>query len=59
LTATDVGRERVRFRIGEADQVIVLCGEHTETSTRVSTEIELAQQERTPYLLLWGRRDLI
>jgi hypothetical protein len=59
LTATDVGSERVRSRIREADQVIVLCGEHTEASTRVSAELRMAQEERTPYFLLWGRREIM
>jgi hypothetical protein len=58
-TPTNLGSERLRGRIREADQVIVICGEHTKTSTRVSAELELARQERTPYLLLWGRRDLM
>jgi hypothetical protein len=31
-TATDVCSERVRRRIRQADQVIVICGEHTEAS---------------------------
>ena len=58
-TTTNLESESLRGRIREADQVIVICGEHTETSTRVSAELELAQQERTPYFLLWGRRDLM
>jgi hypothetical protein len=58
-TATDVGSERVRRRIREADQVIVICGEHTKVSTPVSAELCIAQQERTPYLLLWGRREIM
>lgn len=57
-TVTDVGSEGVRRRIREADQVIVICGEHTEGSTRVSAELLIAQQERTPYFLLWGRREI-
>jgi hypothetical protein len=57
--ATDVWIERVRRRIREADQVIVICGEHTESSTRVSAELRIAQQERTPYILLWGRREMM
>ncbi|MEJ2337239.1 MAG: hypothetical protein P8Y26_16630 [Gemmatimonadales bacterium] len=31
----------VRQRIRDADQVIVICGEHTEVSTRVSAELQL------------------
>ncbi len=58
-TATDVCSERVRRRIREADLVIVICGEHTEASTSVSAELRVAQQERTPYFLLWGRREMM
>ena len=54
---TTTSLEGVRREIRGADQVIVICGEHTQTSTRVSTELEIAKQEETPYLLLWGRRD--
>jgi hypothetical protein len=49
--------EGVRGRIREADQVIVICGEHTEASASVSDELLIAQEERTPYFLLWGRRN--
>ena len=59
LTATDVWSERVRRRIREADQVIVICGEHTRASRGVSAELRIAQQERTPYFLLWGRREIM
>jgi hypothetical protein len=48
--------ESVRRRIREADQVIVICGEHTEASTSVRAELQMAQEEQTPYILLWGRR---
>ncbi len=58
-TATDAWSERVRRRIREVDQVIVICGEHTEASTRVSAELRMAQEERTPYFLLWGRREIM
>jgi hypothetical protein len=58
-TATDVGSERARRLIVEADQVIVICGEHTEASIAVSAELRIAQQERTPYFLLWGRREIM
>jgi hypothetical protein len=58
-TLTDLESERVRRRIREADQVIVICGEHTGVSTRVGGEFLIAQQERTPYFLLWGRREIM
>ena len=57
--AQDFSSEGVRRRIREADQVIVICGEHTNASTRVSAELRIAQQEETPYTLLWGRREIM
>jgi hypothetical protein len=58
-TAANASSEKERRRIREADQVIIICGEHTESSVRVSVELGIAQQEGTPYFLLWGRRDLM
>ena len=49
--------EKVRRRICEADEVIVICGEHTESSPHVSAELRIAQEEQKPYFLLWGRRE--
>ena len=49
--------ERVRGCIAEADEVIVICGEHTDESPQVSAELAIAQAQRKPYVLLWGRRD--
>jgi hypothetical protein len=46
-----------RLRITEADEVVVICGEHTDDSSRVSAELKIAQEERKPYVLLWGRRE--
>ena len=56
-TMTDLWDEKLRRRICEADEVIVICGEHTEASVRVSTELRIAQEEQKPYFLLWGRRE--
>jgi hypothetical protein len=58
-TTTDPWSESLRHRIREADQMIVICGEHTEASTRVGAELRIAQEERTPYFLLWGRREIM
>ena len=55
--ATELWDTRVRQRIREADQVIVICGEHTGASQRMEVELRIAQEERTPYFLLWGRRE--
>ncbi len=59
LPSTVVGSESVRRQIRESDQVIVICGEHTEASVRVSAELRIAHEEGTPYFLLWGRRDIM
>jgi hypothetical protein len=49
--------EGVRRRVRAADEVIVICGEHTAASDRMSAELRIAQEEQKPYLLLWGRRE--
>ncbi len=46
---------KVRERIKRVDQICVICGEHTDTATGVSTELIIAQEEGKPYFLLWGR----
>jgi hypothetical protein len=56
-TTTDQRDERVRRQISEADEVIVICGEHTASSESVSAELRITQEEEKPYFLLWGRRD--
>ncbi len=58
-TTAYLATESVRRQIREADQVIVICGEHTEASAPVHAELLIALEERTPYFLLWGRRDLM
>ena len=58
-SSTDLWDEKLRGTIRDADQVIVLCSEHTDGSDRMGTELRLAQQEERPYLLLWGRRELM
>jgi hypothetical protein len=47
----------LRRAIREADQVIVICGEHTQDSVTMSAELRAAQEEERPYVLLWGRRE--
>ena len=56
VSSHDRWTERARRRIREADEVIVICGEHSEASQGMSAEIRIAQEEKTPYFLLWGRR---
>jgi hypothetical protein len=56
-TKTDLWDEKVRRQICEADEVIVICGEHTEGSVAMSAELRIAQEGQKPYFLLWGRRE--
>lgn len=57
--ATDLWDEALRREIREADEIIIICGEHTEDSERVAAELRIAQEEQRPYFLLWGRRELM
>ncbi len=50
-------KRKVRERIKQVAQMIVICGEHTDTATGVSIELDIARDERIPYFLLWGRSD--
>jgi len=59
FAATDVWSDRVSRRIREADQVIVICGEHTDAAMGVFSELRIAQEEHKHYFLLWGRRDIM
>jgi hypothetical protein len=56
---TEAWNVRVRRQITAADEVIVLCGEHTQDSLQVATEIGIAQEEKKPYFLVWGRREVM
>ncbi|MBK7952290.1 MAG: TIR domain-containing protein [Deltaproteobacteria bacterium] len=47
----------MRSEIQAADEVLVLCGEHTRDSKRVAAELGMAREESKPYLLIWGRRE--
>lgn len=56
---TEAWRARARDRIRSSDELIVICGEHTQDSMQVAAEVAIAQQEQKPYFLLWGRRDVM
>ena len=58
-TPTDLWDEGLRREIRKADEVIVICGEHTDGSERVGTELRIAREEQRPYFLLWGRREFM
>lgn len=49
----------VRSEIESADEVVVICGAHTHESSRVASDLSIAQAVSTPYLLLWGRREVM
>jgi hypothetical protein len=49
----------VRARVRAADEVIVICGEHTADSVQTSAELRIVQEEGGPYFLLWGRREIM
>ena len=55
--ATAEGRLALRARIQQVDEVVVLCGEHTDTAECASASVEIARQEDKPYFLLWGRSE--
>ena len=50
---------QVRRRIGRADLVIVMCGEHTHQAEGVAIEVEIAQKEGVEYFLLSGHSDRV
>lgn len=55
----DLWEERLRRELRAADEVIVICGEHTTDSPRMAAELSIVQEEQRPYFLLWGRRELM
>jgi hypothetical protein len=54
-TASPGWKEDARKRIRSCSQVIVICGEQTDTATGVNEEIRIARSEERPYFLLNGR----
>jgi hypothetical protein len=50
-------KEKARARIRRVNQVIVICGNHTDSATGVNVEIGIARDESRPYFLLAGRAD--
>jgi hypothetical protein len=54
-TASPGWKEDARTRIRRAQQVIVICGAHTDSASGVNVEIGIAREEKKPYFLLNGR----
>lgn len=50
-------KENARRRIKGCDVVVVICGQHTDTATGVTAELNIAQEEGIPYFCLHGRSD--
>ncbi len=50
-------RDQVRARIRRVDQVLVICGTHTDSASGVSAELSIAREEDKPYFLLQGRAE--
>lgn len=55
-SAMRVSPTELRRCIAGVDQLIVLCGEHTDASARVAAEVSIGQEANLPCLMLWGRR---
>ncbi len=54
---TEPWKQRTQAQIAAADQVVVVCGEHTDESERVATELRMAREQGKPVILLWSRRE--
>ena len=54
---TEPWQQKTQARIAAADQVVVVCGEHTDKSERVATELGMAREQELPVILLWSRRE--
>jgi len=50
---------KTQGQIAAADQVVIVCGEHTDASERVAAEFRIAQDQGKPYVLLWSRREIM
>ena len=50
-------KEKIKPRIKNCDQVIVICGENTHKCSGIKYELSIAQEESLPYFLLYGRKD--
>ena len=57
--STAGGGEHSRGAILAADEMILICGKHSDLSAQMSGELRIAQELQKPYFLLWGRRELM
>lgn len=58
-SASSTWKQEARDRIRQSSQVIVICGNHTDTANGVSIELTIAQEENKPYFLLKGYPDSV
>jgi hypothetical protein len=54
---SDDWKEKAKKAIKRSDQMVVICGKHTDTATGVNAEIRIAREVETPYFLLAGYSD--
>jgi hypothetical protein len=54
---SDLWDDALRASLERVDELIVICGEHTGESMRMSAELGIAREVDRPYFLLWGRRE--
>ena len=55
-TLTGDWRKKVKEKLKLVGVVIVICGEHTDSASGVSAELEITQELGKAYFLLSGRR---
>jgi len=55
-TVTEPWTERARKPIAASDEVVIICGEDSDKSSRMNAELLIAQAVEKPYVLIWGRR---
>lgn len=58
-TAADTWEQKTQNAIESTDQVVIVCGEHTDESQHVAAEFRLAQDAGKPIILLWARREVM
>jgi hypothetical protein len=50
-------KEKVKRRLQNCDQAVILCGEYTHSASGVASELRIVQELRMPYFLLRGYSD--
>lgn len=50
-------KDKVKRRLKNCDQAIILCGEHTRNAVGVNEELKIMQEISLPYFLLSGRKE--